>query len=216
MQLTSCGLGNDAASWLAEALLLAPHLQKLCLSHNRIGNAGAIAISTGLRTNVTLREVDLTRNWIGNRGARALSEALMQNQVLEWVDTGLNFVFAEEFPEAASGRLNFKDAGHESTLKFRTLWLLGWCALSCCLEGRFDLALICLSLLCMRSVLPRFILGLALYLVMVHVGSAVYSPQVRLLRYDWLMSSCRRLKEMLRQASATARTMHGDLRSTQG
>jgi len=73
-----CGWGDEDASWLAVILPLCGGLKRLLLSGNRIGNAGASALSEALSSpNLqTLELIALDNNAIGDAGASSLFQRM--------------------------------------------------------------------------------------------------------------------------------------------
>uniref|UniRef100_A0A7R9VAK8 Uncharacterized protein n=1 Tax=Chlamydomonas euryale TaxID=1486919 RepID=A0A7R9VAK8_9CHLO len=89
--LPRCGIGATGASALGSALP-APGAAPLCeldLSQNPIGNAGAVAIGQGLRTQgrmSSLRRVSLQRVGLGNEGLQSVLSGLGVNRSLQELD----------------------------------------------------------------------------------------------------------------------------------
>lgn len=57
-------------------------IERLVLSHNSIGDAGAIALAEALKTNASITQVTLHHNSIGDAGAAALADAIKINTTL--------------------------------------------------------------------------------------------------------------------------------------
>ena len=84
---------------LCEVLPRFAALRTLDLSHNKIGPAGASALSEALKVNPVLTELNLFNNGIGvdgaSNGAKAIAEALKVNPVLTKLDLQYNSLQGE-------------------------------------------------------------------------------------------------------------------------
>lgn len=64
-------------------MLTCPHLERLHLDGNKIGDTGFETLAIGLARNSTLRELNVARNMMKQAGARALGQALKENRGLK-------------------------------------------------------------------------------------------------------------------------------------
>ncbi len=69
-------------------------LRSLDLSHNKIGNRGAIAIAEALKDHTNLLELDMSSNGITSEGVTALSQVIKCNH-LQHIDLS----HCESFPK---------------------------------------------------------------------------------------------------------------------
>jgi hypothetical protein len=77
------------------------------LSHNNIGDIGAIEIAEALKTNKTLTKLMLSHNNIGDDGATAIVKALEINQILENLYLDNNILISSETKRTEDTRLIF-------------------------------------------------------------------------------------------------------------
>ena len=119
LELWRCDIGAQGATALT-ALLKQPALVAFDLRHNKVGDAGAIAIAQELTANTHVEELHLQHNAIGPEGARALGDVLRANSVLGALDLSGNkkigTAVAKEFLEILKensqiATLGLKDAG---------------------------------------------------------------------------------------------------------
>ena len=87
LDLSSKNISNAGVEALvAQALHHNSTLNKLYLSKNSIGDAGAVALAQALHHNSTLKDLDLSNNSIGDAGAVALAQVLHHNSTLKDLD----------------------------------------------------------------------------------------------------------------------------------
>ena len=84
------GIGDDGAKALATALKTNTWLTSLELGFNSIGADGATALAAALKTNTWLTSLELESNRIGDEGANALAAALKTNTSLTLLNLGGN------------------------------------------------------------------------------------------------------------------------------
>jgi len=72
-----------------------PSLTSLSLAIRKIGDEGALALTTALISNKTLTELDLSKNEITDIGARAIARLLIMNQTIIHLDLGENDIKEE-------------------------------------------------------------------------------------------------------------------------
>jgi hypothetical protein len=80
----------EGARAIARALEDNKTLERLDLSHNRIGDEGAIAFAEALKKNKSLKKLGLSHNKIGDPGVKALAKSLLENTTLETLFLGNN------------------------------------------------------------------------------------------------------------------------------
>lgn len=95
-------LDFDRSGWhaihvgdLVEILPRFSKLQRLSLTENPIGVAGAQVLASALKTNSTITSLGLENCGVGDGGARALAEALEVNHIIKSLDLGKNSIAAE-------------------------------------------------------------------------------------------------------------------------
>ncbi|KAL0231705.1 hypothetical protein GEMRC1_011109 [Eukaryota sp. GEM-RC1] len=104
VDLSHNNIGNYGVTSLAEALIVNATVTNVNLSHNNIGDDGVKALAEALKTNATVTSVNLSHNNIGDDGAKALSEALKVNATIRTVNLNSNFI-GNEGVEALSKAL---------------------------------------------------------------------------------------------------------------
>ncbi|TPX69387.1 hypothetical protein SpCBS45565_g02479 [Spizellomyces sp. 'palustris'] len=86
-------IDDDRCRLLSSALLQNSTLQRLDLSHNRIGDSGARGLAKVLGTSTTALEyLNVSDNKIGRHGARCIGSALMQNKTLKHLSMNMNYL----------------------------------------------------------------------------------------------------------------------------
>jgi hypothetical protein len=85
LDLSFCGLTEDAAGILRRGLAGNASLMRLNLSHNRLGRQCGTAIASALEGSESLVRLDLRCNPLGIDAVLALLLALMSNMVMEWI-----------------------------------------------------------------------------------------------------------------------------------
>uniref|UniRef100_A0A7S3PVQ9 Uncharacterized protein n=1 Tax=Chaetoceros debilis TaxID=122233 RepID=A0A7S3PVQ9_9STRA len=85
-------LGNDGVQRLAEAIEINKEskIKVLHLSHNKIGDKGAISLAKMIEKNTTIKEMSLNSNRISDKGLRRLLEAVKKNTSIEKLDLRSN------------------------------------------------------------------------------------------------------------------------------
>jgi hypothetical protein len=82
-------MGDEYSAEIAQAVLRKPGIEYLYFWSNKIGDAGAKAISESLRMS-NLVYLDLSRNMIGDAGVVAISEAFTRKSQLNGLDLSFN------------------------------------------------------------------------------------------------------------------------------
>jgi hypothetical protein len=98
-------IGDAGAAALSEALKSNATLTSLSLAGNRIGDAGAAALSEALKSNATLTSLQVSSNRLGDAGAAALSEALKSNATLTTLHLEDNNVSSKDLTNLVRDRL---------------------------------------------------------------------------------------------------------------
>jgi hypothetical protein len=101
--LSDCNIGH--IDTIADVLVINTTLQKLNLSHNKIGVNGAKAIADALGKNKTLTELELSHNNISDKGATAIADALEKNETLTELELSHNNISDEGATEIANALL---------------------------------------------------------------------------------------------------------------
>jgi Ran GTPase-activating protein (RanGAP) involved in mRNA processing and transport len=93
LHLADNAIGPDGATALADGLAHLNNLQRLNLDGNRIGDAGARALSALINAgNSQLVSLELFKNGIGNAGADAIAEAFTFSSTLAHLDLQQNSI----------------------------------------------------------------------------------------------------------------------------
>lgn len=80
LSITNCGLGPEASTTVANALIANEHtkLKKLCISRSRVESNGAHALANYFNTYNYLEHIEIFQNGIrGEEGMTALMESLL-------------------------------------------------------------------------------------------------------------------------------------------
>ena len=72
-------LTGACADALTKLLACCPSLEELCLSHNKLGDEGAMAAAKGLERNETLTWLELSHNGISDSGLCEIALSLAEN-----------------------------------------------------------------------------------------------------------------------------------------
>lgn len=86
-------------------------LVHLDLSHNQIGDSGAIALGVTLKSHPSLRRVDVRSNSIGGSGANKLGQGLAQNSCLTSLDLSDNPLSDKGLASLAKALTNSRVSG---------------------------------------------------------------------------------------------------------
>ena len=95
LDLSHNKISDEGAKALSEALKVNTALQWLGLDYNNISDEGAKALAEVLKVNTALQRLDLNSNKISDEGAKALAEALKVNSALHRLDLRLNNISDE-------------------------------------------------------------------------------------------------------------------------
>lgn len=89
LEIRASGLGNGAASAIAEVVATTGRLRVLDLQRNQIRCQGAIALAAALQVARGVTAVNLRFNEIADAGATALAKALADNQAVAELHLGM-------------------------------------------------------------------------------------------------------------------------------
>jgi hypothetical protein len=90
ISLWHCGLGDEDAAALADALNVNTSVTTIWLDGNLISNEGAAVLADALNVNSSVTFINLEDNQIGNEGALALADALKVNISVTLINLGGN------------------------------------------------------------------------------------------------------------------------------
>jgi Ran GTPase-activating protein (RanGAP) involved in mRNA processing and transport len=111
LNLASCKLGNDGARALAEGMgANNPHLKRLMLANNGIGEDACMALCTGLLKCPALEELDISWNNI-DLAAAAL---IKQLKALQWLDISSNSLGSQSAMDQSGGFISAAQANDGS------------------------------------------------------------------------------------------------------
>jgi len=81
LSVNNCGLGPEATSTIANALIANQHtkLVKLCISRSRVETRGALALADYFKTYASLEHFEAYQNGIRDEGSAALAGSLQQH-----------------------------------------------------------------------------------------------------------------------------------------
>ena len=109
-------IGHAGAAAISVALATFTELQELGLDFNNIRDEGAAAISNALKTNKSLKHLRLNRNYIGDEGAIAVAEALKSNTSLQHLSIQNNHI-------TNAGAKAIAEVLGETNRTLRQLWI---------------------------------------------------------------------------------------------
>eukprot|EP01104_Vermistella_antarctica_P002503 TRINITY_DN12740_c0_g1_i1.p1 TRINITY_DN12740_c0_g1~~TRINITY_DN12740_c0_g1_i1.p1 ORF type:complete len:898 (+),score=381.01 TRINITY_DN12740_c0_g1_i1:140-2833(+) len=90
VQLSNNMVGDAGATHIGDLLKANQNITSVCLDGNQIGDSGAAALAEALQDNETVTEVDLSNNQIGAGGAAALHKMLEINVSIRTLKLGGN------------------------------------------------------------------------------------------------------------------------------
>jgi len=101
-------LGDQAAEYLAEALMENEVLTSLSLEGNRVGDRGAARLASALEKNEALTSLSLGRNCLGAVGVKSLLDALEHNYTLLTLDLASNSQSRPSWSSAGDSRASIQ------------------------------------------------------------------------------------------------------------
>ena len=103
LSVTNCGLGPEASTTIAEALIANENtkLTKLCMARSRVEPVGASALANYFNTYDPLEHLDVHQNGIKNDAIGALLESLVNHRnTLKFLDINDNTINTEQGKQA--------------------------------------------------------------------------------------------------------------------